>query len=144
MFQYDARSVRGVVGVHANILYIGIFILSLPLCAMAQEPPSESASENSETIRDRVEKARAIQRQRFKNLVISTNAEMGVKEIKNFCKINSEAQELLKNAVQQLYLSARGYHRILKVARTIADLSNSERIEAGHIAEALQYRTKIE
>ena len=69
---------------------------------------------------------------------------MGAKEIKDFCKIDSGAQELLKNAVQQLYLSARGYHRILKVARTIADLSNLEKIESKHIAEALQYRTKIE
>jgi len=69
---------------------------------------------------------------------------MGAKEIREFCRINAQTQELLKNAVQQLKLSARGYHRILKVSRTIADLAGAENIELPHVAEALQYRTKVE
>lgn len=105
---------------------------------------AEHLSEPSEKIRERVEMARERQRERFKGLPISTNAEMSVKEIREFCPIELKTQELLKNAVQQLHLSARGFHRVLKVARTIADLSESDKIETMHVAEALQYRTKVE
>ncbi|MFH1890535.1 MAG: YifB family Mg chelatase-like AAA ATPase [Candidatus Kuenenbacteria bacterium] len=105
---------------------------------------SDELAEKSENIRQRVEKAREIQRSRFMNLNISTNAEMSNKEIKNFCLIDSQSQDLLKNAVQQLYLSARSYYRILKVARTIADLSEAKKIEPIHVAEALQYRARID
>ncbi len=105
---------------------------------------NDSLSESSENIRERVNRARQKQILRFKNLKIGTNAEMGVKEIKEFCQINAPTQELLRTAMQQLKLSARGYHRILKVARTIADLDEAEQIELSHVAEALQYRTKIE
>lgn len=105
---------------------------------------SESLSESSENIRERVNKARQKQIARFKHLKIGTNAEMGAKEIREFCQIDSSTQELLRTAMQQLKLSARGYHRILKVARTIADLADSDNIELAHVAEALQYRTKIE
>ncbi|PIT90058.1 magnesium chelatase [Candidatus Kuenenbacteria bacterium CG10_big_fil_rev_8_21_14_0_10_36_11] len=105
---------------------------------------SDQLSEPSEKIRARVKAARDRQIFRFKNLKISTNAEMGAKEIREFCRINAQTQELLKNAVQQLKLSARGYHRILKVSRTIADLAGAENIELPHVAEALQYRTKVE
>jgi magnesium chelatase family protein len=105
---------------------------------------SEYSGEKSEEIRERVEKARAIQTERFKNISIKTNSEMGSKELKEFCKIDEQTLMLLKNAVQQLNLSARAYHRVLKTARTIADLSGAENISLSNVAEALQYRTKIE
>lgn len=103
---------------------------------------SEKVAEESSKIRDRVEKARQLQRKRFDNSKISTNSEMRVQDIKKFCPINEKSQELLKTAVNQLSLSARAYHRILKLARTIADLENSAKIKPQHIAEAIQYRPK--
>ncbi len=101
-------------------------------------------AESSYTIRERVEMAREKQAHRFQNTTCVTNSEMRQKEIKNFCKLNDECLDLLKKAVTHLHLSARGYHRIIKLARTIADLENTENIEAEHIAEALQYRSKGE
>jgi magnesium chelatase family protein len=82
---------------------------------------SEKVSESSNDIQKRVQKARKIQEKRFKKLKISTNAEMNPQTIKDFCQIDNKGQEILKNAVNQLLLSARAYHRILKLARTIAD-----------------------
>lgn len=105
---------------------------------------SELAGESSEEIRVRVEVARKRQTERFKDLEIKTNAEMGAKEMKEFCKVDEQTLALLKNAVQQLNLSARAYHRVLKTSRTIADLGGAENIALAHVAEALQYRTKIE
>lgn len=102
----------------------------------------EKVAESSESVRSRVEKAREKQRKRFIDSVFSTNSEMRPKEIKEFCPIDSKSQDLLKSAVNQLHLSARAYHRILKLARTIADLAGSEKIKPDHIAEALQYRPK--
>jgi magnesium chelatase family protein len=104
---------------------------------------SEAVAESSTKIRERVEGARKIQAERFKNLKISYNSEMRPQEIKEFCQINDQTLELLRNAVNQLHLSARGYHRILKLSRTIADLAQSEKILISHVAEALQYRPKI-
>jgi magnesium chelatase family protein len=100
--------------------------------------------EKSEKIRERVEKARMIQVQRFENLGIISNSEMSSDQIKTFCKLDEESKELLKSAVSALKLSARGYHRIIKIARTIADLAESENICTNHIAEAIQYRFKTE
>ena len=105
---------------------------------------SNDTSESSAKIQERVEEARERQRQRFKNLTISTNAEMGSREIKDFCQLDATSQELLKNAVRQLHLSARSYHRILKMSRTIADLAKSDTIETRYVAEALQYRPKVD
>ena len=98
--------------------------------------------ESSQTIRERVQRSRDIQVERFKNYKISSNSEMGNKEIKEFCKIPEDAENLLRLAVSQMNLSARGYHRILKIARTIADLAGKKNIETDHVAEALQYRKK--
>lgn len=106
---------------------------------------SEKVAEESASIRKRVEKAREIQRERFKETNILTNSEMTLPLIKKCCKINSrEGQGLLKNAVDKMNLSARGYHRVLKLARTIADLAGEENIKSQYIAEALQYRPKEE
>ncbi|OGE64620.1 magnesium chelatase, partial [Candidatus Daviesbacteria bacterium RIFCSPLOWO2_02_FULL_36_8] len=98
--------------------------------------------EKSVDIRRRVKKAREIQLDRFKPKAgkILTNAEMSNDDIKEFCAVTQEGLELLKMAISSLNLSARGYHRVLKLGRTIADLSGSENILTEHIAEALQYR----
>ena len=101
-------------------------------------------AESSIKIRDRVEKARAKQKVRFANTNITTNSEMGNKEIREFCKLNTGSMDLLRQAVTHMHLSARSYNRIIKVARTIADLSDSEEIKTEHVAEALQYRAKGE
>jgi len=104
---------------------------------------SEKLGERSEVIKQRVENARTIQAERLKNTNIMCNADMRVVEIRQFCKLQPEGQDLLKTAMNQLNLSARAYHRILKLSRTIADLAGSENIETGHIAESLQYRPKL-
>lgn len=96
--------------------------------------------ESSAVIKERINKARAIQRERFKGSSILTNAEMGSREMNLYCKIDSDCERLLEKAFAKLNLSARGTTRILKVARTIADLEGSENILAKHIAEAIQYR----
>lgn len=105
---------------------------------------SEQKSESSEIIRTRVQKARDIQNVRFNGLNIFTNSEMNSKQVEEFCKTDSESLNLLKNAIKQFHLSARSYFRILKLSRTIADLSEEEQIKSNHIAEALQYRPKID
>jgi magnesium chelatase family protein len=87
--------------------------------------------------------ARERQRARFKDLPISTNKEMNVKQIDRLCPLNKASEALLKQAVNRLGLSARSYHRTIKVARTIADLAGSEKIETTHVAEALQYRQDL-
>lgn len=107
--------------------------------------PKEPASNISE-IKQKIEMAREYQLNRFmernkhnKNKIF-TNSEMGLRDIKNFCEVSGESEQLLKSAMDEFGLSARAYHRILKVARTIADLEESKNIETQHIAEALQYR----
>lgn len=104
---------------------------------------SDLVTETSAEIRQRIVQARRIQADRFKN-EISLNAEMGNAEIKEFCVVSEEGLELLKRAISSLNLSARGYHRVLKLSRTIADLTQSESILVEHIAEALQYRSREE
>lgn len=103
---------------------------------------SEKA-EPSAAIRARVEKARAIQRARFEGMNgVFANADMTVTDIERFCVLTTEAKTLLDSAIRRLQLSARVYHRILKVSRTIADLGGSELIEVVHVAEAVQYRQR--
>lgn len=101
-------------------------------------------AESSENIRKRVQNARDRQIKRFRNSQISSNAEMNIEQIKNFCQVEDAAQELLKQAMSQMNLTARSYHRILKAARTIADLEDQEKIALNHVAEALQYRKREE
>jgi len=99
--------------------------------------------ENSTTIRTRVQEARDRQLQRFSGTKLTCNAEMGPAEVREFCGVDASGEKLLKSAMQQLHLSARAFHRVLKLARSIADLASSDIIAANHIAEAVQYRPKM-
>ena len=98
-------------------------------------------SESSASIKQRVDNARDIQLLRYKSTKIYSNSKMAEKHIKEFCKLDIESEQLLKEAFNRLSLSARAHNRILKVARTIADLENSQEIRLEHIAEAIQYRS---
>src|SRR5258708_6594825 len=99
--------------------------------------------EDSKTVRARVQAARERQLERFKGTKLTCNAEMGPTEVREFCQPDASGEKLLKAAVQQLHLSARADHRVLKLARTIADLAGSEMIMANHVAEAVQYRPRV-
>jgi len=103
-------------------------------------------NESSESIRARVQAARDIQNKRFSSngsFDIVCNADMRVGAIRQFGKLQDEGQSLMRAAMSQMNLSARAYHRILKLARTIADLAGREETQSAHLAEALQYRPKL-
>ncbi len=107
-----------------------------------REMSSNTLGEASAAIRERVEKAREVQRARFEKLgKVRCNSRMSAKQIKHFCALGEAAEGIMKMAMTELNFSARAYDRILKVARTIADLAGSEGIAADHIGEAIQYRT---
>ncbi len=117
---------------------IHVEVTPVPFDKLSEERRGESSIE----IRKRVIVARDIQTQRFSSLLnIHYNAQMGVKQIREFCELDKSSKELLKTAMERLNLSARAYDRILKVSRTIADLENSENILGDHISEAIQYRS---
>jgi len=103
---------------------------------------SEFIAEESKKVMERVTGARKKQADRFNDVRTISNSEMKSNQIKNYCKLEDEAEKILGSAMEQLKLSARSYHRILKIARTIADLCGSENIKTPHITEALQYRPK--
>jgi magnesium chelatase family protein len=105
-----------------------------------QELTGTLPTDSSQQIRQRVETARAIQRQRLQRYGLHTNSQMQTRHIKRFCPLDSAGEQLLANVTDRLGLSARSYSRILKVARTIADLAEAEQIESAHLAEAIQYR----
>ena len=109
---------------------------------------SDRLGETSEVIRCRVQSSRDIQQRRFEAQSRETlhsiicNADMGVGEIHQFCKLDEAGESLIRAAMERMNLSARDYHRVLKLARTIADLTGCENIQAAHLAEALKYRPK--
>ena len=104
---------------------------------LRQRAPSESSAD----IRKRVNKARSLQQQRYSGSGITDNSRIGQKELRAYCALDSECEELMREAFDAMNLSARSYDRILRVARTIADLAGSEAITPEHLAEAIQYRT---
>jgi len=106
-----------------------------------KELQAKSKEESSAAIRERIYKAHKIQAERYKNCNIRYNSQLTPKTIKKFCRLEAEEQALLEKAFIKMNLSARAYHRILKVARTIADLDDSERITSKHLSEAICYRS---
>ena len=103
---------------------------------------AERLGEPSQAIQTRVEQAREKQRERFADTPLSSNADMGPGEVRQICQLDEAGRGLVRAAMQQLQMSARAFHRILKLSRTIADLAGSERIETAHLAEAIQYRPR--
>jgi len=101
-------------------------------------------AESSEKVRRRVEAAREIQRIRFQGRPIHTNSEMRNADINEFCRLDEKSTDLLRAVINQLHLSARGYNRLLKLSRTIADLAASQNIQLEHLAEAVHFRTRVE
>jgi magnesium chelatase family protein len=92
-------------------------------------------------IRERILATRAVQSKRLKAYGIFCNAQMTPRMLRRFCKLDSESEKQMENAITRIGLSARAYDRILRVSRTMADLEHKEKIEAHHVAEAIQYRT---
>lgn len=116
---------------------IHIEVVPVPFDQLARE----NVPESSAAVRERVSAARAIQEKRFGKISnVYNNAQMSSRQVKEFCRINSAGSSLLRNAMERLGLSARAYDRILKIARTIADLDTSCEIQTEHLAEAIQYR----
>ncbi len=116
-------------------------VKAVPIEDLQKAPKINGLS--SEDIRKRVQCARERQQERFRGLPVSTNKEMSVKHIDTLCPLDAACKKLLNQATQRLNLTARGFHRTIKVARTIADLEGADAIAATHIAEALQYRQGI-
>ncbi|ASV32471.1 YifB family Mg chelatase-like AAA ATPase [Maribacter cobaltidurans] len=117
---------------------IHIEVTPVPFEKLSEDRKGESSVE----IRKRVTAARQLQTERFKELEnVHYNAQMNTKQIREYCKLDESSKSLLKNAMERLNLSARAYDRILKVARTIADLANEEELNGNHISEAIQYRS---
>ena len=105
-----------------------------------REITGKSVSEDSQTVRERIRRARALQQMRFPAHATSLNARMNDNQIKIHCMLDEDSRKLIEMAVDKLGLSVRAYTRILKVARTIADLEGAAGICAPHVAEAIQYR----
>lgn len=117
------------------------FDLCLEVMPIAfRELKGEIKEEDSETVRKRVEAARKVQAERYKGTSVVCNSELSGGEIKKYCGLTEEAKKCIESAYERLSLSARSYHRILKTARTVADLAGAEKIEETHVAEALLYR----
>jgi magnesium chelatase family protein len=112
----------------------------IPHEQLSDRKPGESSAD----VRARVERAREIQSRRFAGTQVLTNADMSPKELRQFATLDDDAEALLGSAVRQMALSARAYHRVLKLARTIADLASEERVTTAQVAEALQYRPRVE
>ncbi len=106
-----------------------------------EELNTDLPSKSSDEMRKSVSVAREIQKERFEGLTIYTNSQMGNKEIKKFCKLTTSSEQIMKSAFDKLRFSGRTYNKILKVARTLADLNKSENIDDKHLLEAIQYRS---
>jgi magnesium chelatase family protein len=106
-----------------------------------KELARDERSEESSAIRERIMAARCTQGKRLESFGIHCNAQMTPRTLRRFCKLDSESEKHMEDAITRLGLSARAYDRILRVSRTMADLDRGDKIQARHIAEAIQYRT---
>lgn len=118
---------------------IQLFLSPVPYDEFAA-PGSQVVAESSAAVRERVVRARNWQSSRLASSAASCNAEMSVQQVRRHCTLPAGGDQLIRRAMEQLGLSLRGHDRILKVARTIADLAGSEQIQIAHLAEAIQYR----
>lgn len=116
--------------------------IDVPAVKVEKITQEEDLAEDSNTVRARVRKARGKQLKRFTGRKIVANSEMGSRDIREFCKMEHEALEIAKSAIVKLSLSARSFHKIIKISQTIADLEDSETIKKHHVLEALQYRPR--
>ena len=135
------QSVRAYQGKISGPLLDRIDIMAEVPALEYEELEARPGGETSASIKARVDAARAIQRQRFSGTAILDNARMDPAAMEKYCALDADGSALMKNAYEALGLTARSYDRILRVARTIADLAGCERIQAVHLAEAIQYRT---
>ncbi|MEK9175429.1 MAG: ATP-binding protein, partial [Patescibacteria group bacterium] len=119
-------------------IWLGVY--SIAHHKLEDDSPSDAKRESSDVIQKRVEMARKIQEKRLAGSQIRTNAEMSVRDIKKYCALDAESKSILQQAAARLDLSPRAYHRVIKLARTIADLANAPDIKKEHLLEALQYR----
>ena len=127
-------------GLFIHFFKIDLFVDISPV--KFEKLSSREDAERSKNIQKRVQNARDTQNKRFKNEKITTNSEMNVRQVEKYCPIDEKSEAMLRQAMHQFNLSARGYHKTLKVARTIADLDEKENISLEIIAEALQFRRR--
>ncbi len=135
------RMQRRISGPFLDRMDLTIDVQNVPIDDLQQQ--ARNQGETSAVILERVIRARGLQQERFKGRAICTNKEMGIRDLHEFCLLSPASEQLLKQAAERLKLSARSYHRTIKVARTIADLAGSAAIDTPHVAEALQYRQSI-
>lgn len=114
--------------------------VEVPIVDFRDLSSDSNTGENSSVVRERVAEARLIQQGRFKRASNSTNAAMGSRQVRQYCRLDSEGRGYLEHAMEQMCFSARAHDRILKVARTLADLGGSPDIRSNDILEAIQYR----
>lgn len=136
IFQYRRR----LSGPFLDRIDLHVFCASIP----PEKLTSYADGERSKLIRGRVQRAREIQEKRYQGTKLNNNSELGPKEIKLYCQIDDETRQIMQQAAATMNITGRGFHRILKVARTIADLNNSENISKKYVMEALQFRQKEE
>lgn len=129
------------IDLHINVPAVKVDKLT-PLRPATGGTSEGQAAETSRKIKERVQKARDLQTERFHKTKLTCNAEMSTRDVKEFCNLSQECLNLLRQAVTQFQLSARSYYRLIKVSRTIADLSGEKEILSSHVAEALQYKPK--